>query len=81
MQMGAAHAKAGEQEAAEAAYSNAQELCVRIMTDLKGTGVSEAQRIGIMKGCMALILDRLTNAWRLHQVVSGIHLPSCRGHS
>ena len=79
MQMGAAHAKAGEQEAAEAAYSKAHELCTRIMKDLTGAGVPEAQRISVMTACMALILDRLTNAWKLHQVVSTLHLPSCTG--
>ena len=75
LQIGAAHAKAGQQEAAEAAYSKAQELCVRIMTDVKGTGVPEAQRIGVMTGCMALILDRLTNAWELRQMVSDSYTP------
>ena len=69
MQTGAAHARAGEHEAAEAAYSKAQTQCTRLMKDLEGMDATEAQQCDIMTGCMDLILDRLTNAWKLHQKV------------
>ena len=69
LQTGAAHAAAGEHEAAEAAFSRAQEQCMRLMKDLQGAAVTEAQSADILTGCMDLILDRLTNAWKLHQKV------------
>lgn len=73
LQMGAAHANAGEHEAAEAAYSKAQALCTRLMKQLQDANVPEAQRISILTCCMNLILDRLANAWKLRQTVSMTH--------
>ena len=70
LQTGAAYAKAGEHEAAEAAYSRAQEQGARLMKDVQDTNVTQAQLCDIMTGCMDLILDRLTNAWKLHQTVT-----------
>ena len=42
---------------------------MRLMSDLEGTDATEAQQCDIKTGCMDLILDRLTNAWKLHQKV------------
>jgi len=42
---------------------------MRLMKDLQGTDVTEAQQCDIITGCMDLIIDRLVNAWKLHQKV------------
>ena len=42
---------------------------MRLMKDLQGTDVTEAQHCDIMTGCMDLFIDRLVNAWKLHQKV------------
>ena len=68
--MGAAHAKAGEPEAAEAAYSKAQTACASLIKDQQGTDGTNAQRRDNLRGCMELTLDRLANAWKLHHTVS-----------
>ena len=69
LQTGAAHAKAGQHEAAEAAYSRAHKQCMLLMKDLQGAEITEPQHCDIMAGCMDLLLARLTNAWKLHQEV------------
>jgi len=42
---------------------------MRLMKDLQGTDVTEAQQCDIMTGCTDLIIDRLVNTWKLHQKV------------
>lgn len=69
MQRGAAHAKAGQHEAAEAAFSRAHKQCMLLMKHVQGADITEAQHCDIMAGCMDLLLDRLTNAWKLRQEV------------
>lgn len=68
-QTGKAHAQAGEHEAAEASYCRAQEQSNRLMKDLDGADLPEAQLCEIMTGCLDLLLDRLVNAWKLQQQV------------
>ncbi len=69
LQTGKAHAEAGEHEAAEAYYARAQEQSAHLRQDLKGTDVSQLQNCDLMAACMDLLIDRLANAWALHQKV------------
>ncbi|CAL5220288.1 g2273 [Coccomyxa viridis] len=66
-EMGATHAKAGEHEAAEAAYSKAQMQCTRLIKDLQRTNVPGAAHISTLASCLKFTLGRLSNAWKLHQ--------------
>ena len=69
LQTGKTHAEAGEHEAAEACYARAQEQSARLQRDLKGADVPQTQQCDSMAACMDLLIDRLTNAWALHQKV------------
>ncbi len=69
MQMGAACARAGASEAALTAYSKAQNVCMRLVKDLDGAHLPEAQHADIMTACLDFTLNRLSHAWKLHQEV------------